>query len=85
VPISGRPPSLINRPTGCSFHPRCPYQRPAHRQVEPTLEPTAGVPAHEVACLLGEQTRRKLWRELRGGALPADARAAVLDDEAQRP
>src|SRR3954453_7253422 len=25
VPIPGRPPSLINLPGGCSFHPRCPY------------------------------------------------------------
>ncbi|HEV7527985.1 MAG TPA: ABC transporter ATP-binding protein, partial [Solirubrobacteraceae bacterium] len=25
VPISGRPPSLITLPGGCSFHPRCPY------------------------------------------------------------
>ena len=29
VPISGRPPSLINRPSGCHFHPRCPYVRDA--------------------------------------------------------
>jgi peptide/nickel transport system ATP-binding protein len=25
VPIKGSPPSLINLPSGCSFHPRCPY------------------------------------------------------------
>jgi oligopeptide/dipeptide ABC transporter ATP-binding protein len=24
-PIAGQPPSLINLPTGCSFHPRCEY------------------------------------------------------------
>ena len=24
-PIKGQPPSLINLPAGCSFHPRCPY------------------------------------------------------------
>ncbi|MDY0341000.1 MAG: ABC transporter ATP-binding protein [Coriobacteriia bacterium] len=24
-PIKGQPPSLIDVPTGCSFHPRCPY------------------------------------------------------------
>ena len=24
-PITGRPPSLIHVPPGCSFHPRCPY------------------------------------------------------------
>jgi len=27
VPIKGSPPSLINRPSGCAFHPRCPYAR----------------------------------------------------------
>ena len=36
VPISGRPPSLINRPSGCHFHPRCPYVRDAHKRVDPT-------------------------------------------------
>ncbi len=25
IPISGTPPSLINPPAGCPFHPRCPY------------------------------------------------------------
>ncbi|MCW2708406.1 MAG: oligopeptide transporter ATP-binding protein, partial [Frankiales bacterium] len=25
-PISGSPPSLINIPDGCAFHPRCPYE-----------------------------------------------------------
>src|SRR3954452_24612029 len=35
VPIPGRPPSLINLPTGCSFHPRCPYVKPRHREVDP--------------------------------------------------
>jgi oligopeptide/dipeptide ABC transporter ATP-binding protein len=24
-PISGSPPSMIRTPTGCRFHPRCPY------------------------------------------------------------
>ncbi len=27
VPIKGSPPSLINRPSGCAFHPRCQYAR----------------------------------------------------------
>jgi hypothetical protein len=35
------------------------------------------VPRHAVACLLPVQTRRALWRELRAGAAPADARAAA--------
>ncbi|MBV8947609.1 MAG: ABC transporter ATP-binding protein, partial [Solirubrobacterales bacterium] len=37
VPISGRPPSLIRRPSGCHFHPRCPYVRDAHTRVDPRL------------------------------------------------
>ena len=36
VPIAGRPPSLITLPGGCSFHPRCPYVRDAHRKTEPS-------------------------------------------------
>ncbi len=45
VPIPGRPPSLINLPGGCSFHPRCPYVKPAHMKVDPKLEPLADEPA----------------------------------------
>ncbi len=41
VPIPGRPPSLINKPPGCSFHPRCPYVREAHKRIDPQLAPAA--------------------------------------------
>jgi peptide/nickel transport system ATP-binding protein len=64
LPIAGRPPSLINLPGGCSFHPRCPYVRDRHRTVEPPLEPVPGDPSHQVACLLEAETRRKLWAGL---------------------
>ena len=64
VPIPGRPPSLINPPGGCAFHPRCPYVRDSHKQVEPPLEPVPGDPGHRVACLLEAPTRRRLWREI---------------------
>ncbi len=77
VPIPGRPPSLINPPSGCSFHPRCPYVREAHTRVDPALEPVAGTRDHHVACLLPVETRHKLWGELERGALPQDALAAV--------
>src|SRR5205807_2708305 len=33
VPIAGRPPSLIHRPSGCHFHPRCPYVREDHKRI----------------------------------------------------
>ena len=71
VPIYGRPPSLINKPSGCSFHPRCPYVREAHKKVDPTLETAGGSdPTHKVACLLPSETRRSLWAGLRAGETP---------------
>jgi peptide/nickel transport system ATP-binding protein len=77
VPIPGRPPSLITLPSGCSFHPRCPYVRERHKRVEPELEPVLDDPDHEVACLLPSDIRRRIWHDLRAGAKPAEARAAV--------
>jgi len=80
VPIPGLPPSLINLPSGCSFHPRCPYVRERHRRVEPQLEPEPGDPDHLVACLLPSEIRKSIWRELREGKPPETARADVLEE-----
>jgi peptide/nickel transport system ATP-binding protein len=82
VPIPGAPPSLIARPSGCHFHPRCPYVRELHTRTDPRLAPLPGDPGHQVACLLAPPTRRAIWDQLRGGAEPAEARAAVpLEEE----
>jgi peptide/nickel transport system ATP-binding protein len=76
VPIPGRPPSLILRPSGCAFHPRCPYVRETHTRIDPRLEAVGGSGGrHKVACLLPSETRRAVWKALRAGALPEDARA----------
>jgi peptide/nickel transport system ATP-binding protein len=84
VPIEGRPPSLILRPSGCSFHPRCPYVREAHKRVDPKLEPVNGTESHQVACLLAPPTRTELWQRLEAGEAPQQARAAVpLGDAAE--
>jgi peptide/nickel transport system ATP-binding protein len=77
VPIEGRPPSLITRPSGCAFHPRCAFKRPAHTRIDPQLEPVDGRPDHDVACLLSAQTRNELWQRLAAGDAPDRARAAV--------
>jgi peptide/nickel transport system ATP-binding protein len=82
VPIPGRPPSLILKPAGCAFHPRCPYVREAHKRIDPQLAPAAdagngGGHTHEVACLLPGQTRRGLWAALQEGATPDAALARV--------
>jgi peptide/nickel transport system ATP-binding protein len=79
VPISGRPPSLISLPTGCNFHPRCPYVRPRHREVDPGLEALPEDPTHKVACLLDGDTRKRLWRELASGKQPEEARAEIVE------
>jgi peptide/nickel transport system ATP-binding protein len=82
VPISGRPPSLITLPGGCSFHPRCPYVREAHKKVDPKLESVPDDGNHQVACLLTHDTRRELWAKLQAGEKPEEARAEVpLKDE----
>jgi peptide/nickel transport system ATP-binding protein len=77
VPIPGRPPSLIHPPSGCRFHPRCPYVRERHRQVDPPLEPLAGAPQHRVACLLSEAERRAIWGRLVAAVAPEQSRAAI--------
>jgi len=73
VPIFGTPPSLINPPSGCHFHPRCPYSQPEHTRLDPQLVPLAEEPSHFVACLLEADVRRQLWAELRAGGTPEQA------------
>jgi peptide/nickel transport system ATP-binding protein len=42
-PVPGEPPSLLNPPPGCKFHPRCPYAVEKCRTSEPPLcEPKKG-------------------------------------------
>jgi peptide/nickel transport system ATP-binding protein len=82
VPIGGRPPSLINLPSGCSFHPRCPYVKEAHTRIDPVLDAVDGRADHRVACLLDSGTRKRLWRELQSGVSPDEARAGVIEEGA---
>lgn len=46
--IPGSPPDLIDLPTGCKFHPRCPLADARCRAQEPDLEETET--GHKVAC-----------------------------------
>jgi oligopeptide transport system ATP-binding protein len=48
IRLPGEVPSPVNPPTGCSFHPRCPYAKDICRTVEPPLERGSG--GHAVAC-----------------------------------
>ena len=46
--ITGEPPSPVNPPTGCRFHPRCPAADELCVSTEPTMEPLGN--GHFVAC-----------------------------------
>jgi peptide/nickel transport system ATP-binding protein len=85
VPIAGRPPSLIQRPGGCHFHPRCPYVRESHTRVDPDLVPVPGATDHAVRCLLPAETRKRLWEELRAGADPEQAKERVPIPDPEEP
>jgi peptide/nickel transport system ATP-binding protein len=53
APLEGEPPNLLNPPTGCRFHPRCPFATDKCSAEEPPIEEIA--PGHRVACWHHEQ------------------------------
>jgi peptide/nickel transport system ATP-binding protein len=61
-PIQGAPPSLINVPSGCPFHPRCTYADltagASQTQLPELLEIS---PRHFLACHLSDQDRQRVW------------------------
>ena len=61
-PIKGAPPSLIHRPSGCSFHPRCPYVMDVCTREEPLLLDAAG-DGHLAACHLSLEEKQRIWEE----------------------
>ena len=53
----GEPPSPINPPSGCPFHPRCPVAEPACAQTPQRLVEIA--PGHVVACAVRAPAKAK--------------------------
>jgi oligopeptide/dipeptide ABC transporter ATP-binding protein len=53
-PITGSPPSLIDLPPGCPFHPRCFLARERCRQENPPLAPVEGS-GHLSACHFSDE------------------------------
>jgi peptide/nickel transport system ATP-binding protein len=60
-PITGRPPSLINVPPGCSFNPRCPYAFEPCTKLVPELLPIDG--HHAAACHLSQAEKERIRSE----------------------
>jgi oligopeptide transport system ATP-binding protein len=48
IVLPGDPPSPINPPVGCTFHPRCPFAQEKCKAAMPPLAPFGG---REVACV----------------------------------
>jgi peptide/nickel transport system ATP-binding protein len=65
IPVKGSPPSLINIPDGCAFHPRCPYadvpKGNVTRTERPELLEVKG--GHWSACHMSPQDRERIWNE----------------------
>ncbi|HEV7648399.1 MAG TPA: ABC transporter ATP-binding protein [Actinophytocola sp.] len=64
LPIPGTPPSLINVPDGCPFHPRCAYGELNEGKSEterPVLRDIGD--GHQIACHLTAENRLRLWTD----------------------
>jgi len=54
IPVAGEVPSPINPPSGCSFHPRCPFANDRCKSQRPELMQVDGA---QVACHAVEENR----------------------------
>jgi oligopeptide/dipeptide ABC transporter ATP-binding protein len=81
LPIRGTPPSLIHRPAGCHFHPRCRFARlpgPCDHD-DPALRLVAG-DAHRAACHYSEELAGITLETLRAEVAAAAPQDLVPDD-----
>ena len=69
VQIQGQPPSLLNPPRGCRFHPRCPYVMGICKTVEPQLLPAGDETDHFQACHLDVDTKDREAAKLLAGQM----------------
>jgi peptide/nickel transport system ATP-binding protein len=65
--IPGSPPSLLNPPRGCRFHPRCSYVMEVCKTTEPNLLPVSHDPGHLQRCHLDEETKDREAEKLAAG------------------
>ncbi|RKE21236.1 ABC transporter ATP-binding protein [Streptomyces sp. TLI_171] len=64
TPVKGTPPSLINVPSGCAFHPRCPYAELTGGRSGTEVPVLAeAAPRHHAACHLPIAERHRIFTE----------------------
>jgi oligopeptide/dipeptide ABC transporter ATP-binding protein len=65
-PVRGTPPSLLNLPSGCPFHPRCDYPPLAGPELcfndRPELSPDTG---HGDACYLTLKQKQEIFAKIK--------------------
>ncbi|MGZ4339832.1 MAG: ABC transporter ATP-binding protein [Gaiellaceae bacterium] len=71
--IPGQPPSLLNPPSGCPFHPRCEFVMNVCRQELPALELSSVGEEHRFRCHLDDESRARIWNQKRVALLGEDA------------
>jgi peptide/nickel transport system ATP-binding protein len=73
VQIPGQPPSLLRPPSGCRFHPRCPYVMEVCKTTFPELRPTERDPGHLQACHLDADTKEREAAKLLAATIAEEA------------
>jgi oligopeptide/dipeptide ABC transporter ATP-binding protein len=81
LPISGSPPSLINRPSGCAFHPRCRFAEIPGACDRVVPEPRSVRGTHLAACHRSEHLEGVTVEELRAKADEVELLAEDLGTE----
>jgi peptide/nickel transport system ATP-binding protein len=71
--IPGQPPSLLNPPSGCPFHPRCEFVMNVCRTELPGLDLSTVGNDHRFRCHLDEESRARIWNQKKAALVSEDA------------
>lgn len=63
--IEGQPPNLIHPPSGCNFHPRCPFATDQCKTVDPQLSKRSA--DHSAACILSVEEFNEAKKRIEKG------------------